>query len=539
MITLPTNDAAETTHKPAARAPRAIGRLARLAAAFAMACVAAGCVAEGAADDEADGPTAEDNQDLFAFGSKWSTSTDGITYIPVCWSGVSGHASEKEYTRSAVIGGWQAHSSIRFTGWGDCSGTPSGTVRLHNQDVSGSAGYWSGYESSVGSGGDIYLNLDFEFSNPSTPLGCDWFTGACDRCASHKSYCIGVTALHEFGHGVGMYHEQQRPDNTDGSYCDEFQSGETKGPSSGVVLTSSYDTDSIMNYCSEWDRNNPHISQGDGDGIAVRYGTKPNKLTNQVLLYADTVYTGSSQALYPGDYDLSSLKIGNDELSSLRIPSGWTVTLYQNSGFGGSSVTLTSDTVDLSSVSFNDAASSIKVTGPSASFPVIYKDGNYSGSSQTLRPGVYSAGDLTIGNDELSSITVPSGWSVTLYTDNNFGGTAVTYTSNSSLVSINDKTSSIKVTGPSAYWTPVVIYKDANYTGSAQALWPGRYQASDLSIGNDDLSSLTIPSGWTVYLLKDSPSYGGMKEYSSSQSSLSGDGFNDVTSAIVVEGPTS
>ncbi len=47
-----------------------------------------------------------------------------------------------------------------------------------------------------------------------------------------------------------------------------------------------------------------------------------------------------------------------------------------------------------------------------------------------------------------------------------------------------------------------------------------------------------IPSGWTVYLLKDSPSYGGMKEYTSSQSSLSGDGFNDVTSAIVVEGPT-
>ncbi len=347
-----------------------------------------------------------------------------------------------------------------------------------------------------------------------------------------------MTALHEFGHGVGMYHEQQRPDNTDGAYCDEWQSGETKAPSGGVVLTSSYDTDSIMNYCSEWDRNSPHLSQGDGEGTATRYGAKPNKLTNQVILYADTVYTGASQALYPGSYDVSSLKVGNDALSSLRIPSGWSVTLYKNSGFSGTSLTLTSDTVSLEDLSFNDAASSITVTGPSASFPVIYKDGNYAGSSQTLRPGVYSASDLTIGNDALSSVSVPSGWSVTLYTDNNFGGSSVTYTSSSSLVSINDKTSSIKVSGPSAYWTPVVIYKDANYTGSAQALWPGRYEADDLSIGNDDLSSLTIPSGWTVYLLKDSPSYGGMKEYSSSQSSLSGDGFNDVTSAIVVEGPT-
>ncbi len=80
----------------------------------------------GAEADDTDGATAEDNQDLFAFGSRWSTSTDGITYIPVCWSGVSDHATEKEYVRSAVIGGWQSHSSIRFTGWGDCSGTRAG-----------------------------------------------------------------------------------------------------------------------------------------------------------------------------------------------------------------------------------------------------------------------------------------------------------------------------------------------------------------------------------------------------------------------------
>jgi hypothetical protein len=66
-------------------------------------------------DESADGPTAEDNQDLFAFGSKWSTSSDGLTYIPVCWSGVSDHATEKEYVRSAVIGAWQAPRVPAFT----------------------------------------------------------------------------------------------------------------------------------------------------------------------------------------------------------------------------------------------------------------------------------------------------------------------------------------------------------------------------------------------------------------------------------------
>lgn len=535
MSTLPTNDAATTIPRTA----KSWGLLARLAATFAFTCAATGCVAQGAADESVDGPVAEDNQDLFAFGSRWSTSSDGLTYIPVCWSGVSDRATEKEYVRSAVVGGWQAHSSIVFTGWGDCSGTPSGTIRLHNYDVSSGLSYWTGSKSSVSSGGDIYVNLDYDVYNPATDQGCDVFGGSCSHCHTIKSYCIGVTALHEFGHGVGMYHEQQRPDNTNGSYCNEWQSGETKAPSDGVELTTSYDTSSIMNYCSEWDRASPYISTGDREGVETRYGAKPNKLTNQVLIYKDELYAGPVQALYPGNYDLSSLTIGNDALSSLRIPSGWSVTLYQNSAYGGSSITLTSDTPMLSSVSFNDAASSIKVTGPTSSYPVIYKDGSYSGTSQTLRPGVYNDTDLTIGNDQLSSISVPSGWSVTLYASKDFGGSSVTYTSSSTLVSINDQTSSIKVTGPSAYWTPVVIYKDANYAGGAQALWPGRYEASHLSIGNDALSSLTVPSGWTVYLISDSPSYGGMKVYTSSQSSLSSDSFNDVTSAIVVEGPPS
>lgn len=268
--------------------------------------------------------------------------------------------------------------------------------------------------------------------------------------------------------------------------------------------------------------------------------SEPNKLTSQVLIYSESNYVGDVQALYPGSYSTySALTIGNDALSSLRIPSGWTVTLYSDNNFSGSSLTLTSDASSLTAQSFDNTVSSIKVTGPSASFPVIYKDGSYSGSSQTLRPGVYNtSGDLTIGNDAVSSVSVPSGWSVTLYKDHYYSGSSVTYTSSaSSLGSFNDDTTSIKVTGPSAYQTPVVIYKDANYTGQGQALWPGHYASSNLTIGDDALSSLTIPSGWTVYLLNTSP-YGTMKVYTSNQSSLTNDGFNDVTSEIVVVGPS-
>jgi uncharacterized protein with FMN-binding domain len=295
-----------------------------------------------------------------------------------------------------------------------------------------------------------------------------------------------------------------------------------------------------MNYCTEWEHSTPVISSGDVEGVVEAYGTKPNKLTHQVLIYKDTFFQGSVQALYPGSYNMSALTIGNDALSSIRVPSGWSVRLYKDSNYGGSYIDLTGDDTDLSDKSFDNAASSIVVTGTSDTSPVVYKDGSYSGTSQTLHPGLYNVSDLTVGNDAVSSLTVPSGWTVTLYEDSNFSGGTVSFTSNVSALSSyswNDKASSIRVEGP-ADRSPVMIFKDGSYKGSAQALWPGRYNADDLSIGNDDLSSMIVPSGWTVWLIKNSDFWGDFVQYTSSHSWASGDSFNDDTSSIVIQGPT-
>jgi hypothetical protein len=391
------------------------------------------------------------------------------------------------------------------------------------------------------------LNFTYDNWNSYTYVDCEcppydaacvfhsasYYKYSCDHCSDNHEFCDGLIALHEFGHALGFYHEQDRPDNAGGEYCDDTVSTDYGGDD----LTSGYDTGSIMNYCTEWDHTVPEISDGDVEGVIAAYGTRPYTLTNQALIYEDTGFSRSVQALYPGDYNMSDLTIGNDTVSSLRIPSGWTVQLFADASFSGSSVTLTSASSNLSDVSFNDRASSIRVTGTSTAFPVIYKDAGYSGTTLTLRPGVYSSsGDLGgVGNDAVTSMTVPSGWTVTLHENANFGGSSVTYTSNiSNLGSFNDKATSIKVVGPTGT-NPVVIYKDASYVGAGQALWPGRYEAADLSIGSDELTSLTIPTGWTVLLMEHSPFWGNLKRYTSSQSSVSG--FNDATSSIVVFGP--
>ena len=85
-------------------------------------------------------------------------------------------------------------------------------------------------------------------------------------------------------------------------------------------------------------------------------------LNAQVQFYADCNYTWYEANLGVGDYSwVESYGITNDELSSVEIPAGYTVTLYSDSNYGGSSITLTSSTSCLTGYSFNDVVSSIKI----------------------------------------------------------------------------------------------------------------------------------------------------------------------------------
>ena len=83
-----------------------------------------------------------------------------------------------------------------------------------------------------------------------------------------------------------------------------------------------------------------------------------------VNLFADAGYTGASQSLGLGWHNMASLSIGNDRLSSLKVPQGVKVTLYEHANFGGISKRIVADTPMLND--FNDATSSLVVEVDSA-----------------------------------------------------------------------------------------------------------------------------------------------------------------------------
>ncbi|MBO1046657.1 MAG: hypothetical protein HEQ10_02380 [Dolichospermum sp. DEX182a] len=264
----------------------------------------------------------------------------------------------------------------------------------------------------------------------------------------------------------------------------------------------------------------------------------------QVTFYENTMYGGNSLSLAPGNYNQDQFgSLGNDKLSSLKIPEGLSVRLYADHYFEGKYKDYTSGNID-DVKDFNDLTSSIQIIqGPSIE---TFRDTNYGGNSFRFAPGNYNQTDFgSLGYDALSSLKIPEGLSVRLYADHYYQGKYKDYTSGNidDVKDFNDLTSSIQVIrGPS-----IEIFQDTSYGGNSFRLAPGKYNYNNFgSLGNNTLSSLKIPKELTVILYADDQpqtsndsSYienpiGKYKVFNSGDYSSVGDDFNDQTSYIVI-----
>ena len=255
-------------------------------------------------------------------------------------------------------------------------------------------------------------------------------------------------------------------------------------------------------------------------------------LGNAVAVFSDAGFKGNTQQVVAGGpkygmFDMAQLVVGNDAISSYIVPSSYQATFYRDPGFATQLLSGSNLSGNASS-SLNDQISSIAVSGGAK----FYTGTNFTGSvrTQTYAGTAYLTG--TNWDNVIRSLTVPTGWTVTLFengTDQATPGASATFTEGSyDLIdaALDGKVSYMVVREPAA------LYGDANYGSGLGKLVPGYYDTSQMGIPNDWASSLFVPAGLRVQLFQDGGLKGTNAIYTQSSSYLGS--WNDKTSGVCV-----
>ncbi len=93
------------------------------------------------------------------------------------------------------------------------------------------------------------------------------------------------------------------------------------------------------------------------------WGSNGNTTVNELILYTDAGYKGQSVTLLPGTYSTMAAANGFPEkaLSSIQIPQGYRVVLYDQPNLRGKSISLTASRSSFIMSGWNDRAASIAV----------------------------------------------------------------------------------------------------------------------------------------------------------------------------------
>ena len=229
---------------------------------------------------------------------------------------------------------------------------------------------------------------------------------------------------------------------------------------------------------------------------------------NVATFYENSNYSGWSVSLPEGTYDHSDIiakGIKNDAISSLKVSSGYKVTLYDNAGFKGTSKEFTGDASYVGN-EINDKTSSIKIEKWDGSSSVTY-------NTVKLSNGKYSI--KSVANEKY--VVAENGGSDSIVANrDSYGGSWETFY----LINNDDGTVSLKADANNKYvcavldeenqlvprsesvgtWEKFQIYKISDTEYGLKSAENGKYVKADLDNGGKLIAgSDSIAGAWEAF----------------------------------------
>lgn len=232
--------------------------------------------------------------------------------------------------------------------------------------------------------------------------------------------------------------------------------------------------------------------------------------SESVTLYTDINYGGTAVSLEEGSYNLSALQsrgFKNDELSSVKVPAGYKVTLYWDDNFSGKTKELTSDTSYVGD-DWNDRMSSVKVerNGSASSSVPSYSttqlsDGKY--YIQAVANDKFVCAEdggnapLTANRDSYSGA-----WETIIIENNNDGTVSLKAEANNKYICavLDEQNQLLPRSDSKGTWENFQIYKVQDGEYGIRCVENGKYVKADLdNDGKLVATSDSIAGAWEVF----------------------------------------
>ncbi len=300
-------------------------------------------------------------------------------------------------------------------------------------------------------------------------------------------------------------------------------------------------TNSISNLAQYgWDNKiNSGFIQGNYSGGGGGGNLPPQG--DRVIFYRDMKYSGMAKDFGYGAFNSNDLGFLGQNISSIYIPPGQSVKVYDRNN---ATRTFTTSVSNLAQDGWDNKISTGIIGGsgggtlpPQGDKVIFYRDIKYSGMAKDVNYGVFTSSSLGFLANNISSVYIPYGWSIEVRDRTGRVQNFNTSMANLDLYGWDNKIYSGTIRnnsgGQQGGNSLVQLYVDHNYSGNMTPYGEGRINNLGFGVGGN-ISSIKVAPGYAVTVYDKQNLTGNNRTFTGSISNLSTYGWNDKINSVYV-----